>query len=310
MDVKETTMSYEAARRVVRLFVAATLLMLVLGVPAIASAQSSYQVRFAKAESTIRTHEPTITWWEQQSQITLGIGLTIVVLGIATGVLQALSKPWTRPTTLVVGALVTALTAINTTFFDGDYKTLMNRAREGRTLIGLADKFIALAPSLPTDGDREEALGYIQESAEALAQLVGGGSKGRPVASVDQSTSVFRSPFATLFAAGAGCGCAALRQQDTSTYRYFCGEGTAKSLSEARRMATENAVAQATRSVQKTQSQSSSADLTVYLRSVSSEVAACPVSVVKGFTMFVVLRVPTTLTSIGAQQAFVRSKAK
>ena len=196
-------MSHEAACRVVRLFVAATLLMLALGLPAIASAQSSYQVRFAKAESTIRTHEPTIAWWEQQSQITLGIGLTIVALGIATGVLQALTRPWTRPTTLVVGALVTALTAINTTFFDGDYKTLMNRAREGRTLIGMADKFIALAPSLPTDGDREEALGYIQESAEALAQLVGGGSKGRPVASVDQSTSVFRSPFATLFAAGA-----------------------------------------------------------------------------------------------------------
>ena len=75
-------------------------------------------------------------------------------------------------------------------------------------------------------------------------------------------------------------------------------------------VATENAVAQATKSLQKTQSQSSSADLTAYLRSVSSEVAACPVRVVKGFTMFVVLRVPTTLTSSGAQQAFVRPKAK
>ena len=98
MDVKETTMSHEAACRVVRLFLAATLLILALGLPAIASAQSSYQVRFAKAESTIRTHEPTIAWWEQQSQITLGIGLTIVGLGIATGVLQALTRPWTRPT--------------------------------------------------------------------------------------------------------------------------------------------------------------------------------------------------------------------
>jgi hypothetical protein len=312
MDVKETTMSHEAVSRLVRLLVAATLFALAFGLPAIASAQSSYQIRFAKAENTIRTHEPTIAWWEQQSQITLGIGLTIVALGIATGVLQALSRPWTRPTTLVVGALVTALTAINTTFFDGDYKTLMNRAREGRTLIGLADRFIALAPSLPTDGDREEALGYIQESAEALAQLAGGGSKGRPVASVDQSASasVFRSPFATLYAAGAGCGCAALRQQDTSTYRYFCGEGTAKSLSEARMTATERAVAQAAKSVQKTQSMLPSADLTTYLRRVSAEVAACPVKVVKGFRMFVLLRVPTTLTSMGAQQAFVRPKAK
>ena len=300
-------MSHDFACRPAGLFVAAGVLVLALGLPAIASAQS-YQVRFAKAENMIRTHEPTITWWEQQSKLTLGIGLTIVALGIATGVLQALTKPWTRPTTLVAGALVTALTAINTTFFDGDYKTLMNRAREGRTLIGFADKFIALAPSLPTDGDREEALGYIQESAEALAQLVGGGSKGRAVATGDQSISAFGSPFATLFAAGPDCGCGALKQQDTPAYRYFCGEGTAVSLSEARRAATDSALTQATRTLQKTEPQSILMDLTAYLRRVSSEVAACPVSVSKGFTMFVLLRVPTALTSIAAQQAFIRSK--
>ena len=299
-------MSYGVARRVVRLFVAAALLVFVLGLPAIASAQSSYQVRFAKAENTIRTHEPTITWWEQQSRITLGIGLTIVALGIATGVLQALTRPWTKPATLVVGALVTALSAVNTTFFDGDYKTLMNRAREGRTLIGLADRFIALAPSLPTDSDREEALGYIQESAEALAQLVGGGSKGRPIATPETSTSIFRSPFLTLFAAGGECGCDALRQPDTAAYRYFCGEGTAKSLTEARMMATANAVSRASRALQRAQSQSPTGELTSYLRSVSAEVAACPVSGPKGFTMFVLLRVPTTLTTANAQQAFVR----
>ena len=69
-------MPYEV-RQIARL-VAAILLVFLLGLPALASAQSSYHVRFAKAENTIRTHEPTITWWEQQSKITLGIGLTIV----------------------------------------------------------------------------------------------------------------------------------------------------------------------------------------------------------------------------------------
>ena len=189
----------------------------------------------------------------------------------------------------------------------GHYKTLMNRAREGRSLIGLADRFIALAPSLPTDSDREEALGYIQESAEALAQLVGGGSKGNvAVATPGQSTSIFRSPFLTLFAAAGECGCDALRQQDTAAYRYFCGEGTAKSLSEARRAATENAVSRASSALQRTQSHLPAGELTSYLRSVSAEVAACPVSGPKGFTMFVLLRVPTTLTTANAQQAFVR----
>jgi hypothetical protein len=299
-------MSFGVARRVVQLFVAANVLAFALAIPAVASAQSSYQVRFAKAENTIRAHEPIITWWEQQSRISLGIGLTIVALGIATGVLQALTKPWTRPATLVVGALVTALTAVNTTFFDADYKTLMNRAREGRTLIGLADRFIKLAPSLSTDSDREEALGYIQESAESLAQLAGGGSKGRPVATGSQSMSLFGSPFATLFAAGPACGCDGLRQQDTAAYRYFCGQGTGKSLGEARMNATENAVMLASTALQKAQSQWSSGELVSYLRSVSAEVAACPVPISSGFTMFVVVRVPSRLTTASAQQAFVR----
>lgn len=302
-------MSHEAARRAARLFAAAALLI-ILALPAVAGAQSSYQVRFAKAENTIRTHEPTISWWEQQSTITLGIGLTIVALGIATGVLQALSRPWTKPATLVVGALVTALTAVNTTFFDGDYKTLLGRAREGRSLIGQADTFIKLAPSLTNDGDREEALRYIQESAESLAQLVGGGSKGRPVVATSQSTWRVPSLFTTVFAAGGGaCGCDVLKQPDTEAYRYFCGEGTAKSLSEARKIATENALGYANASLPRSASRSSSGDWSSYIRSVASEVAACPTSGPKGLTMFVLLRVPSTLTSPMAQQAFVRPMA-
>ena len=301
-------MSHEAARRTARLFVAAALLIF-LALPAVAAAQSSYQVRFAKAENTIRTHEPTISWWEQQSTITLGIGLTIVALGIATGVLQALSRPWTRPATLVVGALVTALTAVNTTFFDGDYKTLLGRAREGRSLIGQADTFIKLAPSLDSDSDREEALRYIQESAESLAQLVGGGSKGRPVVATSPSAWRVPSLFTNLLAAGVACGCESLKQQDTAAYRYFCGEGTAKSLSDARKIATENALGSAYGSLRRSASQSSG-DWSSYVRSVASEVAACPTSGPKGFTMFVVLRVPSTLTSPMAQQAFVRPMAR
>jgi hypothetical protein len=303
----ETTMTCERAPRAVRLFALAALFVCVLALPAIAStqAQPSYQVRFVKAENTIRVHEPKITWWEQQSQITLGIGLTIVALGIATGVLQALTRPWTKPVTLVVGALVTALTAVNTTFFDGDYKTLADRASEGRSLVEQADRFIALAPSLTSDGDREEALRYIQETAEALAQLAAGGSKGRPVEAVRQSTRL-PSFASTLFAAGPQCGCAALKQQDTEAYRYFCGEGTATSLSEARKSATENAVMQANTALQRSPRQAVAGDLLSYVRSVSSEVAACPRSGSKGFTMFVVLRVPSTLTSPVAQQAFVR----
>jgi hypothetical protein len=301
-------MTCEGPRRAVRPVVLAALLVCVLALPSLAAAQASYQVRFAKAENTIRSQEPRITWWQQQSHITLGIGLTIVALGIATGVLQGLTKPWTRPATLAVGALVTALTAINTTFFDGDYKTLANRASEGRLLIEQADRFIALAPSLATDGDREEALRYIQETAEALAQLAGGGAKGRPVAPAGESISRFPSLFPTVFAIGPACGCDALKLPDTGEYRYFCGEGTAASLSDARKAATENAVVQANAALQRTQSVAG--DVLSYVRSVSSEVAACPRTGPKGLTMFVVLRVPSTLTSQVAQQAFVRPMAR
>ena len=295
-------MSYEA-RSVARL-VAAILLVFLLGLPAIASAQSSYQDRFAKAESVIRAHEPIVTSWEQQSQITSAIGLTIAALGIAVVVLQSLDGRWARPVTFVAGALIAALAVLSTTSFNGDPGLLIAKAREGRALIASASRFIALAPALPTDEDREEALGYVQQSAEALALLAGGGSKGRPIAVADRSTSVFSSPFATLYASGGGCACAAQDQHDTAAYSFFCGQGTAQSLAEARAAATEEALAQASMALQKGQSKSPAGDLAAYLRGVSAEVAACPVSGTRRFTMFVLVRVPTILTSAGALQAF------
>jgi hypothetical protein len=282
-------MSHEA-RSIARL-VAAVLLVLLLGLPAMASADPSYQARFASAERVIRAHEPTIVSWEQRSHIAVAIGLAIATLGIAIGVLQTLNGRWTKPATLVIGALITAISAANWTLFDGDATTLSARAREGRRLIASADRFIAFAPSLATDEDREEVLGYIQQSAESLAVLSGGGSKGRPVASA--AASAFPSPFTTLYAAGGGCACAMADQRDTDTERYICGQGTATSLAEARAEATDEALAQA------------GVAPVSYLRNVATEVAACPVSGRKGFTMFVLLRVPTTLTNTSAQQAFI-----
>lgn len=282
-------MSHEA-RSVARL-VAAVLLMFLLGLPAIASADPSYQVRFANAERVIRAYEPAIVSWERQSHIAVAIGLTIAALGIAIGVLQTLNGRWTKPATLVTGALIAAVSTANWTFFDGDATTLSARAREGRRLIASADRFIAFGPSLTTDEDREEALGYIQQSAEALALLSGGGFEGRPVAST--AASALPSPFTTLYAAGGGCACAMEDQRDTDAEIYICGQGTAASLAEARLEATEEALAQA------------GVAPASYLRSVATEVAACPVSGRKGFTMFVLLRVPTTLTNTSAQQAFI-----
>lgn len=285
-------MSHEA-RSVARL-VAAVLLVFLLGLPAMASADPSYQVRFASAERVIRAHESAILSWEQQSHAAIAIGLTIAALGIAIGVLQTLHGRWTKPATLAIGVLITAISATNWTFFDGDATTLSARAREGRRLIASADRFIAFAPSLQTNEDRDEALGYIQQSAEALALLSGGGSKGRPIASA--AASAFPSPFTTLYASGGGCACGMEDQRDTDAQIYFCGQGTATSLADARAAATEEALAQA------------GVAPASYLRTVATEVAACPVSGRKGFTMFVLLRVPTTLTNTSAQQAFISQR--
>ena len=65
-------MSHEA-RSIARL-VAAVLLVLLLGLPAMASADPSYQARFASAERVILAHEPTIVSWEQRSHIAVAIG--------------------------------------------------------------------------------------------------------------------------------------------------------------------------------------------------------------------------------------------
>ena len=280
-------MSHEA-RSVARLL-AAILLVFLLGLPAMASADPSYHVRFANAESVIRAHQPIIRSWEQQSYIAVAIGLTIAALGIAIGVLQAMNGRWTKPVTMAIAVLITAIAAINWTFFDGAARTLSARAREGRRLIASADRFIAFAPSLSTDQDLEEALGYIQQSADALALLSDVGSKGRPIASA--GASVFPSRFTTLYAAGSGCACAAPDQRNTSEDLYFCGQGTAKSLADARAAATEEALARA------------GVAPVSYLRDVATEVAGCPVGGTSGFTMFVLLRVPATLTNTFAQHA-------
>lgn len=285
-------MSHEA-RSVARL-IAAILLVFLLGLPAMASADPSYEVRFANAERVIRAHEPAISSWEQQSHVAVAIGLTIAALGLAIGVLQTVNRRWTKPVTLAIGVLITAISVLNWTFLDSDAATLSARAQEGRRLIASADRFIAFAPLLQTDEDREEALGYIQQSAEALAQLSRGGSGGRPVAS---AAAALASPFTTLYAAGGGCACAATDHRATTDDLYLCGQGTARSLAEARAAATQEALAQA------------GVAPASYLRSVATEVAACPVSGRKGFTMFVLVRVPATLTNTFAQYAFTPSSS-
>jgi cell division protein FtsW (lipid II flippase) len=119
-------MFYEA-RAVARL-IAALLLVLLLGLPVIASAASPYDARFAYAGNVVHAYEPTITGWEHQSHVSFAVSVTIAAFGLAIVCLQIPGRRWTRPATLVIGALVAAL-AVHTTFFYGDPRTLEGTAR-------------------------------------------------------------------------------------------------------------------------------------------------------------------------------------
>jgi hypothetical protein len=200
------------------------------------------------------------------------------------------------------------MTAVNTTFFDGDYKTLSGRAQEGRRLIRSADRWINEAKQMKTDADREAALFYVQKNARDLAELVAGGRKGGELAA-PEGAHVALLPFATVFAAAqSGCDCANLAQKDAVTYRYFCGRGVGGSLTEARVVATQAAVEQAASALQKnatvTAQTRNRESLSAYVRRVATEVDACPSKASNGFTMYVLLRIPVTMTTSAAQVAF------
>src|SRR5262245_46852969 len=160
--------------RTVARLVAAILLMFLFGLPAMAApAASPYDARFAHAEHLVRTYQPAIAEWERQSQISFGLGLAIAALSMATGLLQLVGRRWTRPATVVFAASIASLAVVNVTRVDGGSSALDARAREGRMLVASAERFIALAPFLPTDADREDALRYLRHNAEALAVLHG-----------------------------------------------------------------------------------------------------------------------------------------
>jgi hypothetical protein len=303
-------MSAHPTRRATLLLAFATVLVIGAAIAPVASAQdaASYEIRVAKAEDTVSTHASRITRWERQALLTMIIGVVVVLLGSMTAILQGISRPWTKTATVIVGALVTSMTVINSTFFDADYKTLSRRSEEGRSLLASADRWLTHARSLKLDVDREEALRYLLKIAEALAELDAGGQKGRPLAQSSESSTTRYFQLTTLFAAGPGCGCTALQRKDDGMYKFFCGQGTAESLSEARARATEDAVRQAVQSLQRSSQRGAASptgeSLTAYIRSVASEVDACPIGGSSRVSIYVLLRIPAMLTTQKAQEAF------
>ena len=102
--------------------VAAAIVWVLMSVPA--GAQPSYDLLFKSAQVTLNENVVKINAWAGWASLSLGIVVTIGVLGIVIAGLQATSLKWKGVATAVVGGLVCGATAFIAATVPAYYKTL------------------------------------------------------------------------------------------------------------------------------------------------------------------------------------------
>jgi hypothetical protein len=298
-------------RAAVLTLIAASVLVLVLTVDVFAQAPApSYPMRFQSAAVKLRECELAVSDWRRQALLS-GILLgAIAVFGGATAVIQGLQKPWTKTATVMLGAIVSTVTVINTAAMDGDFKTLNRRANGGKRLVATAGDWLQGRDSVTTDEDRDLILQEVEKRITAFWQL---STDQQQTQSASQSGSLFE-PVAYAATSEAleqrsqACGC--LQAYDPSPqFVYFCGTGIGKSLTEAKAAATSRALTEANNAlrenVKQTSQSGSDSAFNAYVRRVASEADSCARPGRGQYESAVLLRVARALASSEAQTAFV-----
>jgi hypothetical protein len=298
-------------RAAVLMLIAASVVMFVPTVDVFAQAPApSYPMRFQSAAVKLRECELAVSDWRRQALLS-GILLgAIAVFGGATAVIQGLQKPWTKTATVVLGAIVSTVTVVNTAAMDGDFKTLNRRANGGKRLVVTAGDWLQGKDSVTTDDDRDLILQEVEKRITAFWQL---STDQQQPQSAGQSGSLFEPvAYAATPAAieqrSPACGC--LQAYDPSPqFVYFCGTGTGKSLTEAKAAATSRALTEANNAlrdnVKQTSQSGSDSAFNAYVRRVASEADSCARPGRGQYESAVLLRVARALASPEAQTAFV-----
>jgi hypothetical protein len=76
-----------------------------------------------------------IAGWQSQAHIQIFFIGLVIAFGALITIFQGVTKGWTKPVTLVLGASTTILTGINAQVFSADYRVLLQSAIDGSQLV-------------------------------------------------------------------------------------------------------------------------------------------------------------------------------
>ena len=271
---------------------------------AVQARQASWEMRLAAAKAEVQAIAPTVSHWKSQASWGLTLLVVVVSAGAIAAMLQLTQKTWARAAAAVCGAVVSAATVLATSALESDFRTMDKRAREGRRLMQAAQGWIDRYPEFTTDSDREVVFQEIQKRLKQFDALT-------PAEPGERQARARRLPFETVLHAQTGsCGCLKM-PKGSGAYSYHCGTGRADSMTAARALATDQAVAAAVESLQKKADTRdlglSGEGLTTYVRRSAVEVDSCAAGSGGQASFSILIRLSTALTGAKAQVAFAES---
>lgn len=275
----------------------------VLGAGLVAQ-EPSFEFKFEQAAIAINEHAVDVANWERWAWVSLVIVIFIGVLGVATAGLQSASVKWKGIATAVAGALISGVTAVNSTIVPADFKTLDHLAAKGNRLVGSARLWVEKGRAATNDGDRMFALDEIEKRTRELATLK------LPEAGAQSSANSERPSFydrlvPTLHAAeSSNCGCLKKLPKSAGGDLYSCGTGTGRTLKDAYEKASIEAADGLVAQLRNAPRQSERSALLDYVRRVAEEYDSCP-GAGGVASISVILRVPKGLATPEALQAFL-----
>jgi len=100
-----------------------------------------------------------IAQWYRCADAVLALTVAVALLGVAASAIQGFQKSWCKPATVVVGLLVSGITAVNTQYYQLDNKTYRELAVESERLTRDVKNNIA-AYTRPTSSDSDRETSY------------------------------------------------------------------------------------------------------------------------------------------------------
>ncbi len=224
-------------KRVYRIaFVMGVSAVLLLALSASAFGQDFESVR-SVLDKQIADKVRTIGEWNRQASILIALSVTVGVLGLVMGVLQAAKDKWCKVTTVVLGLVISGITIINATVFHCDYRTFKRNAVQARLILDDVNFMLAGFPSTSNE-DKKTLLGEIIKKLKEIGDI--------EVKMLDPAVSQFSLDFSTpVFAQSKQPDWVSKPPLDTINY-YFVGRSDNQSLSSAKEDSRKQAVEQAT----------------------------------------------------------------